>query len=138
MKTCFCCKKKKDESNFYKHKQSKDGLSSYCASCAKIKKRAEYLKNRDKYDQRAKVYTSKNRDKVNAISRKRNSRDKIKLKARSAIGHMVRKAKKIQRPFFCEHCGHACKAQAHHPDYNLPLKVIWLCSECHYRLHSRS
>jgi hypothetical protein len=33
----------------------------------------------------------------------------------------------------CAICGNA-KAEAHHPDYDLPLSVIWLCRP-HHRAH---
>jgi ribosomal protein L34E len=28
--------------------------------------------------------------------------------------------------------------QAHHPNYDYPLQVVWLCSRCHSRLHGVS
>jgi hypothetical protein len=34
----------------------------------------------------------------------------------------------------CAHCG-AEPAEKHHPDYNKPLEVVWLCRRCHQRLH---
>lgn len=34
----------------------------------------------------------------------------------------------------CESCG-ALKVEAHHEDYNEPLKVNWLCNRDHRRLH---
>jgi hypothetical protein len=37
----------------------------------------------------------------------------------------------VPRP--CEVCG--AKAEMHHPDYNMPLNVEWLCHECHTELH---
>ena len=36
----------------------------------------------------------------------------------------------------CGQCG-APVAQAHHPDYSNPRRVVWLCQECHRRLHGR-
>lgn len=48
----------------------------------------------------------------------------------------------IQRPENCSNC--KCKKvfkdgrsgiQAHHPDYNKPLYVIWLCQKCHHAWH---
>jgi hypothetical protein len=35
MKTCFRCKEAKDESLFFKHKQTSDGFHSWCKSCCR-------------------------------------------------------------------------------------------------------
>jgi hypothetical protein len=42
---------------------------------------------------------------------------------------------KIKKPKYCEECGHRRPLSAHHPDYRRPLKVRWLCSECHGKEH---
>ncbi|WP_068111270.1 hypothetical protein [Tropicimonas marinistellae] len=36
----------------------------------------------------------------------------------------------------CAVCG-ATKSEAHHPNYNDPLNVIWLCRRHHRALHAR-
>jgi len=35
----------------------------------------------------------------------------------------------------CGLCGRPVNTIAHHPDYNKPLEVIWLCRRCHRRVH---
>lgn len=49
---------------------------------------------------------------------------------------------RMQRVSVCEQCGdHGAfkdgrnKVQAHHPDYNKPLEVQWLCQKCHHAWH---
>ncbi|SRR5216684_2263199 len=37
----------------------------------------------------------------------------------------------LVRPRACSNCGKVCIPQAHHPDYEKPLEVIWLCRPCH-------
>ncbi len=38
----------------------------------------------------------------------------------------------------CQKCGKPCdrlNLHGHHPDYNNPLEIIWLCVSCHKRTH---
>lgn len=52
----------------------------------------------------------------------------------------------LVRPSRCAECdgeGVAYKdgrarIQAHHPDYNKPLDVMWLCKDCHHRWHEQN
>ena len=30
-------------------------------------------------------------------------------------------------------CGLPKRLERHHPDYDLPLLIVWLCKPCHYR-----
>lgn len=50
------------------------------------------------------------------------ARDATKVALRS--GRLV-------RPDHCVKCGLVCKPEAHHPDYDKPLEVVWLCRVCH-------
>ena len=50
----------------------------------------------------------------------------------------------VQRQTYCEQCGDRGKfkdgrtaIQAHHPDYNDPLQVMWLCQKCHHAWHKK-
>ena len=40
----------------------------------------------------------------------------------------------VKRP--CEHCGEP-ESEAHHPDYDRPLHVVWLCRAHHRAVHYR-
>jgi hypothetical protein len=42
---------------------------------------------------------------------------------------------KIKKHDDCYLCGTTENVIAHHPDYELPLLVIWLCRSCHMRIH---
>ncbi len=41
------------------------------------------------------------------------------------------------KPGPCALCGAVGKNQGHHPDYNQPALVIWLCPSCHRQEHIR-
>ena len=48
----------------------------------------------------------------------------------------------VQRKTHCEQCNKSptfkngrTGIQAHHPDYNKPLEVMWLCQRCHHEWH---
>lgn len=51
----------------------------------------------------------------------------------------------VKRQTVCECCGATGTfadgrsiVQAHHPDYNKPLEVIWLCQKCHHEWHKHN
>lgn len=56
-----------------------------------------------------------------------------KVKARKAIYHLIRAKKIIKEPCFCG----SLKVEAHHDDYNEPLKVAWLCRKHHREIHPK-
>jgi hypothetical protein len=41
----------------------------------------------------------------------------------------------ITRPERCEACRRETTPIAHHPNYERPLEVMWLCDSCHHLLH---
>jgi len=53
----------------------------------------------------------------------------------STLLNRVIKEGKIVRPDECSSCGKKCKPDGHHPDYDKPLKVIWVCKLCHAAIH---
>lgn len=63
--------------------------------------------------------------------RKRNPK---KVWAHVATKSAIRRGLLIPAP--CEVCGEA-KTEAHHPDYDRPLLVQWLCRKHHRAVHYR-
>lgn len=51
---------------------------------------------------------------------------------RSYANVYFKRGKIIKTP--CEKCGNI-NSQMHHPDYNKPTKIIWLCRKCHLAIH---
>lgn len=51
---------------------------------------------------------------------------------RSYAGTYYRRGKLIKEN--CKNCKNE-KSQMHHPDYDFPLMVVWLCRKCHLKHH---
>ena len=115
IKTCRDCSESKPLGQFYKHKMMADGHLNKCKSC--VKKRV----NKERTD---------NIEKHRARDRARGYReyDPKKAKARRAV-------RSLDRPDGCSHCGEPGKVEGHHPDYDQPLAVVWLCKPCHTEVH---
>jgi len=42
----------------------------------------------------------------------------------------------LVRASTCAWCGDGGRIHGHHPDYNRPLMVVWLCGPCHRQHHA--
>lgn len=65
--------------------------------------------------------------------------DKDHKEERYAWGvvQLALKCGKLKRAKRCEKCGVKCKTIAHHPNYNFPLRVRWVCRLCHKKIHRK-
>jgi superfamily II helicase len=61
--------------------------------------------------------------------------NKVKKAAHNAVQQAV-KSGVLVKPDDCQQCGTNGPLDAHHDDYNHPLKVEWLCRSCHHSRHS--
>lgn len=51
-------------------------------------------------------------------------------KAKDALRAAI-KSGKVKKPSKCSKCGSGGPLEAHHVNYNQPLRVLWLCTKCH-------
>lgn len=116
MRYCKDCNSNKSETEFYKNKARKDGLSNLCKVC---------------FDARALKYrrSAKGRQMLKRSMEKHD----YKQKARAAVSKAIKMGKLDKGSCFC---GDE-QSYAHHPDYNHPLKVVWLCARHHTDEHMR-
>ena len=133
MKTCSACNEEKPISDFQVRKASNDGLTSSCKSCLKIRDAARYIKEKDYRLARHKLYMKTDNGRIahKKASQAWKGRNAVRRAANLILGHAVRAGKVIRLPCFV--CG--AKAHAHHPDYDRPLDVIWLCPKHHKEAH---
>lgn len=77
-------------------------------------------------------YRRKKRERDKSYAQAHKLQRVYERKAVTAVSHAIRDGKLKKEP--CEICG-AEPAEAHHDDYNYPLKVRWLCKDCHAEWH---
>ncbi len=137
-KLCSKCKKTIPVENFSKDRSRGDGLQSWCKSCCGLAIQAYCRTDHGRLTRREawKIYHSKPEAKERAriassVYRKKHRRKhNCGMKVQYAL-----KTGKLLKPENCSNCGWVGKLNAHHPDYNEPLRVVWLCPSCHKRLH---
>ena len=95
------------------------------------------FKRKEKQSKYFKEYRKKNRIRLNKkdADRLKNPIACIIHKTRYAVSHAIRAKRLSKSP--CEICG-IIKVQAHHDDYNFPLKVRWLCLVHHTEWHKHN
>ena len=54
-----------------------------------------------------------------------------------AVAESWLKQKLYPDPEPCIMCG-VIGEHRHHPDYEKPLEIVWLCESCHHKLHPRN
>ncbi len=146
-KHCRWCGQTKPIAEFYKHSQMADGHLNKCKECQKKNTHAaremnpEYYREYDK--KRANLpHRIKARAEYALTENYRKSHSKATIKwqdnhpnrrAASQILNNALRAGKINK-LPCFICGK--KAHAHHPDYDRPLDVVWLCPKHHKEAHA--
>lgn len=147
MKRCFKCQETKRIDEFYKHTQMSDGRLNKCKECTKKDASEHRQANLEKiraYDRLRgsmphRVAARQEYSKTDAYktshaksTTKYFANNPKKYKAHNILNAAVRD-KKIT-PWPCLVCGK--KAEAHHPDYDRPLDVVWLCPSHHKQAHA--
>jgi ribosomal protein S27AE len=60
--------------------------------------------------------------------------ERLKANCRAYANVYLRRGKLKKLP--CQRCG-STKSEMHHPDYSLPLEVLWMCRRCHLLEHRK-
>ena len=130
-KQCFKCCVILPLDQFYPHPRMADGHLNKCKACAKrdatlhreanIEKVRKYDRNRPNKDQRAQSALAKQKKYRHAHN------------AMCAVHRALRQGHISRQP--CEQCG-SMDVDAHHPDYDKPLEVMWLCRSHHRQWHA--
>ena len=131
-KKCKDCGDIKPLTEFYKCIQNNSYYfyQSYCKDCDKKRSRAWYINNlkegriiRAEWQENNKALHMEH---VKAYEARHPERKAAWIKARP-----------IPMPERCEQCGDVSKICRHHPDYQKPKDVKFLCMDCHKKEHNR-
>lgn len=87
--------------------------------------------------QRQKRQTSEEKAKRVVLSRKWKRANKIKERAHKRVAEALVSGRLV-RPQECSQCDSTENIQGHHPDYEKPYDVVWLCRNCHINLHKEA
>lgn len=152
-KICKKCGRELPINEFYKHKEMSTGYLNYCKDCVRkrvTKHRIDNIENVRAYDRNrpnARERGKKQREKIKnnlfdyqkMLEQKREwtKRNRDKRAAHRALYRAIL-AGKIIKSNCCSLCGKTeCNIEGHHYDYSKPLNVIWVCTECHGKLHRK-
>ena len=136
-KPCTGCGFTKPAEEFPLSKKGKLGRGPKCKKCT-AEWRASHKEYFKEYNQ---TYYAQNSERikngVHEYAKKtgyaaQKKRDPHKAKARLAVMKALATGKMKKMPCFC--CGE--DAEAHHPDYDRPLDVVWLCGGHHQEIHN--
>lgn len=125
---CKSCGKDLDATEFYASNKSR------CKDCVKqsvTKYRLDNIERIRQYD-RMRAYQPHRLAKNIAIGAAWRVSHPKRRAAQIAVGNAVRDGRLQKLP--CMVCGE--KSEAHHPDYDSPLDVVWLCPSHHKQAHA--
>ncbi len=123
---CTKCHKEKGDTDFHWRtgSGSKKHRMSWCRDCHK-----EYCIK----------YREVNQEKIRVKQREWSKIRKIiqadKILTRQMVVSAVRQG--VIKKLPCKNCGDI-KTHGHHPDYDKPLEVMWLCKKHHYEIHRKT
>jgi hypothetical protein len=133
-KRCFKCLLELPLDAFYKHPNARGGRQNKCIDCTKKDVAAHRLANIDRIRQYDRARASqphrleKNKRTTADWRRANPKRWAAQIKLNNAL-----RAGRVQKTP-CMVCGE--RAEAHHPDYDQPLDVVWLCPAHHKQVHA--
>lgn len=141
-KICSRCKKSLPLSMYWKRKDRKIGVISYCKDCGGIRARSkEVIVARNKYNKSEKhkacVEKYEKTERGKEVRRKIDKKQRLvhnhKYRARYLLGSSIKRGR-IKKRSICEIC-YDSPTECHHEDYSKPFEFIELCKKCHTTIH---
>lgn len=149
-KRCISCGLKKPTSDFYKHPGMADGHLGKCKACCKeqaIENRAKNIDRVREYDRergmlphrvearRQYQQTEAGKAAHAAANARWQSMQPARKAANVILNNAVRDGRIVPWPMCAVPECKTKKVEGHHPDYDRPLDVVWLCNKHHRECH---
>lgn len=133
MKKCVDCQIEKTEGDYYLSPTGKPAC--VCKECHKARMKRRRLTNPavQEYD-RLRYQDPKRKQAGRENAKRWRESHPEAYRAHTAVGNALRDGRLKKEP--CALCGAQERVQGHHKDYSKPLDVVWLCTQCHHRVHA--
>jgi hypothetical protein len=133
MKECRDCQTEKDLNEYYKHSEMKDGHLNKCKECVKKRVHGYWEDGRGKEVDKKRNQKPARKAWQREQSKRMRKKHKKQRKCRSVFWGEFKKGTIEKLP--CEKCGTKELVEAHHPNYNEPFNIMWLCCYHHKEWH---
>ncbi len=133
---CSKCKMWLPATEYYNDARTGNGLKGQCKKChTKGNIETRNLKNNRRINREYMARARKqNPSKFHQRDKNRPPASPEKVLARSILNGAVKNGT-LDKPPLCSKCGSPRRINGHHPDYEKPLEVDWLCPICHAEAH---
>lgn len=135
-KRCGKCGRELPISEFNKNRNSRDGHSFRCRSCASEYNKARYAANKERFKSDIYAYRAEHPEQVLRTREKTCEKNPTQRNAYRVLQQAM-ECGLVENPGYCYGCGcteEEHRIEAHHHDYSKPLDIIWLCTPCHRRM----
>ena len=139
MKLCPRCGEAKPLTDYYQDSSRVSGYGCYCKKChnSNMDQWRDRNSETDKANKKRYATSSRGRE----VNRRAVQAHKLRFPQKNRARHLLQQAVesgKISKPDLCSKCGDAPELRdlhGHHEDYAKPIEVVWLCRQCHNKLH---
>ena len=123
MRVCRKCNKSKPLTDYYRNSTTGvEGYHTMCKDCTyEYKKAKGFLSGKSNYQ--------------NSLRWRKSNRDKAWC--HNMLNDWLKDGRIVKSPY-CYNCGKKTEVEAHHDDYNQPLRVYWLCFKCHGKVSRKA
>lgn len=134
-KRCRECGEMKPIDEFYIHRMMADKHLNKCKECVKLRLRLYRRHHPDLVAEIDRATYRRKKQSPDFQERKAQYQQKYRTTEINRAHIFAQRYLKATKLDQCEFCHLRLAVHAHHPDYNKPFEVIWLCARCHQRLH---